>query len=389
MRVKDPRSKVQNGAGWRRGVGPLRQFMTASEHKLYLAALKQLGRVVVGTEPPSEPLDRLIVAGGRGFTLPALWPRLAPHADQFSAETIELCRTVHTLNGERNAAILGDLERAAAALNEVGIVPCALKGAAHLMTGLWGSPANRVLSDIDLLVHPAELSRAVAALRDLLHASVHGDDKADAHHAPPMALPGAKAVIELHHSPVKLSLAGVVPTAEVFEQSRTVNLGNAMLRLPSATHSALVAAVHGPVAHGFFDLAPRDAIDLVYLAQDISDPVDWDFVAATLSGAGFGWVVEMVNVSAETLTDQAPPMAPVGKTARAIARGRLRLHRSAYAYRADYVLRRSAWHLRAIHTREGRAFTATTLRNPHFLSALGATLAPRRPSDEHRGKRNR
>ena len=318
----------------------------------------------------------MILAGGEELTLPALWPRLAPHADQFNPDTIELCRTVHNLNGERNAAILSDLERATAALNEVGIVPCALKGAAHLMTGLWGSPANRMLSDIDLLVCPNDLPRAIAALRDRLDASVRDGDLPSTHHASPMVLPGAKAAIELHHAPVKSSLAKVLSATAVLEQSRTVRLGSAQLRVPSATHSALIAAIHGPAGEGFCDLAPRDAIDLVFLARNNSDPVDWDCVAAKLSGAGLGWVAGMVNLSAETLTDQAAPMRSVSNTALALAHARRRLHKSALAYSAGYFLRRSAWHLSGIHTPEGRAFTAATVRNPHFLSALRATLAP-------------
>ena len=51
----------------------------------------------------------------------------------------------------------------AAALNEIDIVPVALKGAIRLVDGLWPDPALRFMHDLDLLVPADGLWRGAAA----------------------------------------------------------------------------------------------------------------------------------------------------------------------------------------------------------------------------------
>ena len=50
------------------------------------------------------------------------------------------------------------LAHVAAALNEIDIVPVALKGAIRLIDGLWPDPALRFMHDLDLLVPRRELA---------------------------------------------------------------------------------------------------------------------------------------------------------------------------------------------------------------------------------------
>ena len=45
-------------------------------------------------------------------------------------------------------------------LNEIDIVPVALKGAIRLVDGLWPDPALRFMHDLDLLVPSREPRRA-------------------------------------------------------------------------------------------------------------------------------------------------------------------------------------------------------------------------------------
>lgn len=63
----------------------------------------------------------------------------------------------------RNDHLYGELARAVAALRDRGITPVLLKGAALTATVLE-DPAARPCSDVDLLVSPAELDEAAAAL---------------------------------------------------------------------------------------------------------------------------------------------------------------------------------------------------------------------------------
>jgi hypothetical protein len=69
------------------------------------------------------------------------------------------------LNGKRNEKLLNGLARVAAALNAIDVEPILLKGAAHLVEGLYPAPCLRVVGDLDLLVAENRLESGAEALQ--------------------------------------------------------------------------------------------------------------------------------------------------------------------------------------------------------------------------------
>ena len=144
-------------------------------------------------EPEStERLRRLIA-------LPNIWPEVVRLADSHLVTPAVWCglvqkgldsslpdeprrylSSVYGMNQERNSSLLRQLDEAVLALNEVGIVPFLLKGAAHIRTGVYADPAARILVCSGLgeeaLVAEAMGARAMAyvlkpfILSDLLEA---------------------------------------------------------------------------------------------------------------------------------------------------------------------------------------------------------------------------
>src|SRR5262249_27736616 len=66
-------------------------------------------------------------------------------------------------NAARNAAALLDLKELLAAFEREKIPVIPFKGSALLLSGVYTSPAQRILSDLDVMVHEQDLDRAHAA----------------------------------------------------------------------------------------------------------------------------------------------------------------------------------------------------------------------------------
>jgi Uncharacterised nucleotidyltransferase len=69
------------------------------------------------------------------------------------------------LNSMRNAGILDGLARVVTALNAIDIEPVLLKGASHLIEGLYAAQGLRVVGDIDVLMPDGRAKDAAAALQ--------------------------------------------------------------------------------------------------------------------------------------------------------------------------------------------------------------------------------
>jgi hypothetical protein len=103
-------------------------------------------------------------------------------------------RSIYDMNARRNATILDGLAAALARLQDVGIEPVLLKGAASLVSGLYDDPVKRILSDIDLLISSRQIKSAEAALRplgytDLPSAGPRPWVKSQHRHIPPLVPP--------------------------------------------------------------------------------------------------------------------------------------------------------------------------------------------------------
>lgn len=164
-------------------------------------------------------LSRLIATGGVD------WPaviRMAGHhlvtptltgvlkQKGLFASLDEPCReyldAIQFLNRERNRTHRQQLHVIARALNEIGVYPLLLKGAATLLSGQYPGAEDRVMGDLDLQLPPDRIDDAAAALADLGYERPAGgvDDlqppmeRGVHHHAPPLLHRTRPVKVELH-----------------------------------------------------------------------------------------------------------------------------------------------------------------------------------------------
>lgn len=290
-----------------------------------LATLASIGRRIAGTEPGPHGLAEMIPAAARSLLLPALGAGLTDAdraADREAAATAEAARL---LNADRNRALLGTLAEIGGALAAAGIRAVALKGAAHLLTGLWPEGA-RVSVDLDLLLAGDQIGPARAALARLGARPTAAEDPVWAgihRHGAPLKAPHWLASVELHAAVVMAPYRHLAPAEAVAGRAFATAHGGGGIAIPSPADRALVALVHGPLGGPSYPspwLEMRDLLDLVFLARrhgpDAPDPIDWEALADPFARAGWGVVPALATRLATEFCGAAPPLPRQGALAR-------------------------------------------------------------------------
>ena len=230
--------------------------------------------------------------------LPALYARLDELgvSSLLPTEVADFLCAVEELNLERNRAILAELATAASLLNEVGIEPVLLKGAAYCLSGVYAKPAMRYLIDVDLLIAESQLSIGT----EVLMQNGFEWDQSDRlgrfrHHHPPLRRAGS-VHFELHHSLGMGSCRSLLPSSEVLEQSVCCEFGGARVRMPSPDHLVTHLIMHSQIQHPYNErIWPplRAMIDLVFIRHRFDSEIDWLRIEQRFRKAGKSGVLAM------------------------------------------------------------------------------------------------
>ncbi len=178
----------------------------------------------------------------------------------------------------RNVCMMHVLERVAARFNQAGVRLMVLKGAALNLT-LYARPDERPMSDLDLLVRPADVDRAVAVVEAL--GAVRGEPLVRDgffprfHYETEYKLGEVLPVrIDLHVRPFRpLRYSRLVPADAFWERADPVRIGRATVWVPSPEEMLIHLAVHSAV-HG----NPRQVwlADIKRWADAHQSGLDWD-----------------------------------------------------------------------------------------------------------------
>ncbi len=120
----------------------------------------------VGAVPFRDDMDwELIVRlASEHMASPAVW-RAVDNAAAAPQEVKAYFAAIHHMNARRNQMILEGLEELLARFDEFRIKYVLLKGGASVASGLYDDPAERMLTDIDVLVATEQIKEAETALR--------------------------------------------------------------------------------------------------------------------------------------------------------------------------------------------------------------------------------
>ena len=208
----------------------------------------------------------------------------------------------------------GQLGEIAALASRHGIRVLAVKGAAQLLGGQV--PGARSLSDIDLLVRPADGERFHALLVGEL--GYRSDGPTYPHHLPVLERT-ASLNIDVH---VRLSDVATVLDDAMWTDTRIVEVeGGSALELPSPTNMVLHVLEHGLRLNWMGRYRLRDILDVAALyTEDVSDTA----VRAYVARSDARRACEILLSAAHSLEPRVPmSCAAPWRTLRRVSRTRL------------------------------------------------------------------
>jgi len=246
---------------------------------------------------------------------PAVWPAIAALAgvpNPIKAYFHQL----HDMNARRNAALVDGLADAVERLNERGVAPALLKGAASLAGGLYDDPAERIMLDIDLLVAPDAAPACAEALRGIGYQDLHDPQvrwvAQDTHHLPPLRAPSGDFCIELHTWLLDKEYDPMLPRAAVLRRSTEQQWRGVRVRRLDPTDRIVHNIVHAQLHHqlsarGTVEL--RSLRELALLALRHAEAIDWTVVARRLGAQGHARVLWEQATQCRELMGVALPVA--------------------------------------------------------------------------------
>jgi len=240
-------------------------------------SLAQLTACLRGELPVAPDWAAILALANRALVTAQLYEALArTGAEQSLPNDVHgFLREVLERNRERNRRLSRQLREALQALNDAGIEPILLKGAAVWASSGCGLDFNRILSDLDLLVKPIEVERALDALDKAGFPCAVRFSRQDSHAVATLGRPTDVGLIDLHQRPP--GPLGIAQIQDVDFFCTQVSWFGARARVPAPAIQILFLVLHdqfhdGDYWRGGFDL--RHLIDIAELSR-APQPVDW------------------------------------------------------------------------------------------------------------------
>lgn len=238
--------------------------------------------------------ETLVWLANNHLLAPALWAALVKMnlADELPADLQDYLQELHRLNTHRNARLQAQLLEAVQQLNNAAIVPVLLKGAVHLVTDIYDDRGARMMTDLDLLIPPEYMDRALDALHVLGYRANAGDVVSfeDHRHCTPLFRPGDFGALEVHHQLVSDRIADTLPTSVALAQAKSVAFRGLSIKVLSPTHRVMLNILHSQIidqhhARGVIPL--RSLHEVAAETAAASVPLDWAAIAEPMVDRGW------------------------------------------------------------------------------------------------------
>jgi hypothetical protein len=266
-------------------------------------------------------LPLIFALSERGLLLPV--PR-STKSDRENHVTARL-EVIYRQHFERRKREKRQLEDIQSVLDDAGIVALILKGARYLVAPVGSWCEARTMRDIDLLVHPGDGERALAAL--VATGYQYGANIAlKHHHFPALWRPGEPVALEVHTEAHPFDVQRVMSTEHVW--AHAIKPGTGTFLVMSNRWHALHCMLHHQMAdHGYRRriLAVKALWEWTMLAGDFSGE-DWVAIVGHMEAAGSEDVLASWLLQAHRLFGaEIPALVMVSSNARANADATFRL----------------------------------------------------------------
>jgi len=186
-------------------------------------------------------------------------------------EVSEFLKEIYDLNLDRNTQILQQLDEVTAILNKGHVYPFYLKGAGHLLDGLYADTGERMMGDIDFLVPEKDYLLAAELLKKAGYLADYPTylDVSVLKHYPRLYKVGVPADLEIHRIPVAEKYQSWFNPEMIFNEKKAVSSLEGCYVL-SDKHNIIHNFIHSQLGHdgsvtGIISL--RDINDLFLLSK--------------------------------------------------------------------------------------------------------------------------
>lgn len=247
----------------------------------YSRTLIPLCNCLRGVLPEDPDWMGLIGLANQTLTTTSLMPFVEQYADRIPEDVSRYVREMFSRNQMRNDLLAAQLEESIEALNQAGVTPILLKGAAMLAMSPQTKCATKLMSDLDIAVSPNETKMTADALSRIGY-QLHAE-----------ATPGGQkwytdwkrsqdvGMIDLHGG-----LPGPAffyhEIGDIRRHCELVSVGSGSAYVPSAAFHALIVTIHDQFQDYDYWLGNIDLRHLLYLRDLIQSPngFDWDLLRA-------------------------------------------------------------------------------------------------------------
>lgn len=235
-----------------------------------------------GKLPQSEAeWQKWVTFGSNHYILPAVFVRLSHNdavRDYFPPELLQTLQSIYELNLKRNLNNMEQITFLRNLFDREGIPHLFMKGSGHITDELYTSPGERMMLDIDLLVHPEHFLKAAALCLDNGYMQPREFNKKgllSARHYAMLVKEGFACSLEIHQMPVDFWQIKHFNTALAFKDSILTHGAYPGFRVMSDQHKAIHNFIHSQLMHhghftGHFPI--RDAYDLYLLNKRTDIP---------------------------------------------------------------------------------------------------------------------
>jgi hypothetical protein len=272
-----------------------------------LRSFAQLTSCLRGEVPAGADWPAIVALANRALVPAQLYTAIAEAgAVQQLPEDVRtfLCE-VFKRNRERNRRLSLQLTDALRALNEAGIEPVLLKGAASWASSGRGLEFDRILTDLDILVKPSEVEQALDALqRAGFPCAARYRDK---HVVAELGRPTDVGFIDLHQRPPGPLGVALLQNLESF--CTQISWCGTRTKVPAPALQILFMVVHDQLHDGDYwrgGIVLRHLVDIAELSR-APHPVDWSLLDRLCETSLVRNVVDAQLVAAERLLGAAVP----------------------------------------------------------------------------------
>jgi hypothetical protein len=276
------------------------------------------GRAVAAETFDAADWQRIVEAAQKQSVAPMLYARLKERGITPSPMAVQRLREIYLASIKRNTRLLHEVGNILSAFQAADIPVIPLKGAC-LAEAVYGNLALRQIGDVDLLVKPADLTKALDVLRTLGYAAKHSfeieSERQESQHMPQLSKRGG-VTLEIHWTivnPRNKVHFDESDLDQVWLRAAPAKIGGVQVLMLSPMDLLWHLCLHASVQHRFDCIGLRSFWDMALVIRRYGDDrghlgeIDWERFARRVNQWGIANGVYLALQLAEEWTGVVIP----------------------------------------------------------------------------------